>query len=103
MGKEEKKTANFLFVFMYIGVVARWLGQRGMPEWEALYRNRVETRNSSLKLASFTYLLLQPELLLSKSQWLPPALLWSMRHKISIEERETQALILCNKSKRKTV
>ena len=42
-GYRREKTVKFLFVLIYMAVVARWLGQRGMPEWEALYRNRADT------------------------------------------------------------
>lgn len=47
-----------------------------------------QSRYSGLTLASFPYLLLQPELLLSRSLWLPPALLWCMRHKMPLEGRD---------------
>lgn len=42
-GYSREKTAKFLFVVMYMAVVGRWLGQRGMPEWDALQRNRADT------------------------------------------------------------
>lgn len=62
-----------------------------------------QSRYSGLVLAGFPYLLLQPELLLSRSLWLPPVLLWHMRHKMPLEGgMDIQVLILCNKS-RKTV
>lgn len=62
-----------------------------------------QSRYSGLRLASLPYLLLHPELLLSRSLWLPPVLLWHMWHKMPLEGgMDTQVLILCNKS-RKTV
>lgn len=62
-----------------------------------------QSRYSGLTLTSFPCLLLQPELLLSRSLWLPPALLWCVRHKMCLEGgMDTQVFILCNKS-RKTV
>lgn len=52
-----------------------------------------QSRYSGLSLPSLPYILLQPELLLSRSLWLPPALLWHMRHKMPLEgEMDTQVL-----------
>jgi len=34
-GCRREKTVKFLFVPMYMAEVARWLGQRSMPEWAA--------------------------------------------------------------------
>lgn len=49
---------------------------------------KAQSKYSGLKLTSFPYLLLQPELLLSRSPWLPPALLWYMRQKMPLEGRD---------------
>lgn len=99
---QQRKTSQISFSSCYVdSSSSKVAGTEGNARVGSSVKE--QSRYSGLTLVSFPCLLLQPELLLSRPQWLPPALLWHMRHKRPLEGgMDTEVLILCNKS-RKTV